>query len=1607
MADNIDGPVSGAPERDGLTTGLVLARALLSDPERAGEVAWQHLAHFHATVIRPLLKGSTAPSADLQQVLLWCGALDGAAVLMELAEAAMETGAVSDDVILDLITLAGLVAGTEPAGALPSPSPADVLVSGPSGEYVVLAADDQGDPRRRSAIGETERSAAEAAVDTVLSAFPSKDPAAASWPFRPYVCWPPAVALSAAAVDLPLALWLLDEIFGLGAPPFLSAGSFDGAEFQPLPPSQLAPRIDAARAVRRNLLVPTATGWQLVPADGSPPQDVREPRTLDRAASMVWGEKWSQKKRNAHKQELDLLGWHFVDWSRVPEDQPVPDRRVSQVWQLERYFLGKSSPGSVAMLGGTRHSGRSAIMRQLAAVLAHRKRPWLVQVVTGPTRELPDRHVALRIATHAVAAADHPTNHTGRRLLVFEDLQPTGDGNASEVLRFVAEQLRITVLGVLEYAENSSVDWDTDNTYVAAAVVGLDARRRFVEDLAIADSTLDTDPALAALNSGAPVDLRTLTRLMAGDTDTASGRPARFRELWEEERAALVFTAAVSLASGEVAEERLEAISDEDRRVFGVGLGRAPGTVRITSANDCVALLDLQAAGDGLAKPAGPRWKTVNAMVTRQLGPDLNRLLRDGEPLAVDRLLGVRLFRQSVCGSLLEAADKDGSLKEWAATAPLLSVARMAALSDLMPDRAAEDVVTQMVSRACRGGEQLPPDQLLTLMRACQQIEYLLPGDVIDELSVWLIDKVDEVFARAEGRPDERFAMLFALDRLNRDDAAGLVAERALDVLAGLAVRVEDYRLVRRVDQLYRRAARKTWHEAPFFPVDQEDPVQQLLERKPDPTDGMGVLFEAMNLRLSLVDRDWEITFPAYRTALNQAFRSTTASELALGIQGIRSPIPQFGTWLLKEWKEFPERVRDLLTRKAGATDTAALLNAVARANVYTAFRILNDGASGQLVRVLARQAGEAKDAKGIGQLLSAARSIEDLFEEGGSSFSKHMAEALGADRVIELLNYDPRTSVRYHVIKGVWDAQASYRHEVLGDALSVVVGAVRQGRKHWGPEIALRLLNEPELGPEAISELQSRLRSRQLLSGMTSAPTAYARAVFHRLGRVLHPDIPALFLQQWDLVPFVEGLVTSSPTAALEVCVEVARTLTDADVPAAGRTIADATGGVEQWTRRLLRVSNEEAFVQAVRHLTALDPATAGATLDELRQRRSHVTIGGRAADVLMARLRRALLGDPTCAPAMLRAVHEVRPQLAKELLADVSADQHANFVFRGEIQQIQNPVAQSTAARDLVTVGVTRESGRSWIEPVYNARIQGLHRFSNPRAVTALLRMISAWDAGWGSAAAREVNIARINNRLAFAAITDMADAVELARTMAALDNAAGAKQLLDALLDLDITRLAERLDVASLCALVDVLGEMVPDAVPRLSRGLAAALQSLVGHLVVSDERVRWLQVGRACRILDQVGAPPTSVGEPRTAPNAAYAPVVAWAATGLKQPGWGADALGRAASRLTSRQSVPDVTDRACLLSATGKGCAPELRESHTDWDVGKAPFWLLRILYAEEATDPYLTPILSACESTIRERASGDTNRSNWDAGRLRLMLNARSFLWSRSESRTV
>ncbi|WET81085.1 hypothetical protein P3102_07620 [Amycolatopsis sp. QT-25] len=1581
--------------RDELTAGLVLVRALLAGDIPAQE-AWPAISDFHAAVIEPLLDGSsTLTDQEIANLLSWVRADAGAENLDELVCTTVpDSVQVSEDLLLELLDLTYRVRDASETFAIPmSTDGPGLLVEEPCGRCVLLTARNEADGDWRTELAGVAEIVASALRGT-LSQFPSVwRTTSTADPGQPVsVQWPSGVRFTARFATLPIVLWHLQRITKLDSPVPLSMGEVTDGRCAPVDEDAQATRKTAAATAGRELLVPTTSGWRLFAPNGEK-KHVQAPLTVDGAATVIWGDEWARWKRERHADELAEMGWRIVDWRQVPEHQPIADLDTSQSFRLTRHFID-STGISVAVLGGTAQSGKSTVVRRLAAALTDRKRnPWLVLVLAGPTQELPDRHIAATAASHAFGAVEHQAE---RRLLVFEDLHPTGDHKANEVLRHVSEELAVPVLGVLLYGGNSSVEWSVNGLFVVTSVVGQQARKQFVADLEKADPMLNAGRARSALAEGRSGDLRRLTQMMATQEDPGEQLKRRFAEWAESEREPLVTAAAVSVIGGDVDEERLEQIEEPDRALLGIATGSRPSTVSIAGLDDCLTLIDLhrESQEPNPSNTAQSPVKARNETIVDLVEPELIDALGSGSGHAAGLLIGARLFHRAVCETLIERAEAAGLLTAWVTAAPVSSVVRVLGLADLLPEPVTQTLVNQLIDRLPSGPVDWHPAMLLGLVRTMEDLEFALLPDNRDEFVRWLVNAVDHLVGDQVGSPEERFALLVALERLDSDEVRALLGDRLLDVLAGLRIdQVSGYRLVHQVEEMQRQLEQRAPHDIEIYPVDQEHPVQELLVHEPEDHDGVGVLIGSMSLRQQFEKVDWEVRLQPYEKPLTAAMRFATAAGLADAINHLRMSSPSFCTWLLGHWTDFAVRARTLLGR-SNPTEAAMLLKAVARSSSITATSILHrstDMPDYELVRSFAKRVKDVDDATGAGWLLSTTHTIGDMFDSGSGGFATELAEEIGHQKVKEMILQDPRTSTRYHLIKGVWDAEANYREDVLDLVLGIVVNSVGRNYKHWGAEIALRLGTDADLGALAIEELSRLVASPLLVRNMFQANTAHGRVLFHRLGRVLHADVPTLYRDQWELNTFVEGLSTSTPAAALAVCAEVAKTLTIADVPEAGTMIFQTSGGADVWARRLAFGRRPASFAQAIANLAYLDRPGAIEVVERLRAKKSTVTVGGSSVDTLVAWLRKAMLRDSVVASKVIRAIDDVKPGLGSDLLSEVAQDKHTIYVFRGDIQQVQDPVTQSAAARDLARGGMTRGTANAgWIDTVYTARIQTIDRFASPRSVVALLRMMSTWDRDWGVEAAKQINLARVGRRIRRGRVADLPDAVQLVRALCALDRQASAQRLVGELISSDLAGVG----LDTLCQLIDVLEVLKHDAVPRTLRAMHLAIDAVVKRPVVLDERKTWLQVGRALRVKRNMeGGIFGLISEPVIRPNDAYAPVVAWVAGELEMPGWGDDALQRMHAKLRQREYSGSV-DQACLLMATAHGQAPELRKPTINWKLERAPFWLLRLLYQQALFDPYLVAPLAAAKPVIYERISHATARADWEAHRLRLVFSA-------------
>ncbi|WP_431956942.1 hypothetical protein [Nocardia lijiangensis] len=1579
--------------RDRLVAGLVLVRAIVAR-EVPPDLAWPAVAGF-ATVVRRVLDDACADLDSAAELLAW-SRMAADAVEVERISDVPGVDALSDDVLLDLWDLAERMHTTATVGAVPLRGDGpEILAEQPDGRCVLLTTHNENDEAWVQRLPESSDQAVKAALRATLGDFPSVWPAA--WPAesdRPRaVCWPPDVPFAAPAITLPIALWHLGTMTGLGSPHLLSAGEIIAESCHPLVGHALVTRKRAAKALGRSLLAPTEAGWRVFHPDGT--EDAPNgPLTLASAAAAVWGADWARWIRERHAHEFAAAGWRVIDWRVTPGDPPIADLDTTQSLRLARYFNESQGP-AVAVLGGTPGSGKSTAVRRMATLLSTRKRrPRVVQVIEHvDNHELPDQFEAATIGAHALGMLE---NLTDTPVLVFENLQPIGADNADEVFEHVVGKLKVSVLAVLQDSEDSQIDWQTKGLFTETSVVGHTARRQFVDDLARSDASLDAEAARARLGSGD--DLRRITQVMSRQQPDARVA-ARFAELANSEREPLVRAAAMSLMRCDTPAEQLEALGADDRALFGIVVDPEKSTIRLAGIDDSLQLIDLYRESTQPNSASGSPVKRRNETITQLLAPVLAAALHANSGEAASLLIGSRLYHRAVCEELLQRAEDDELVLGWCSSAPLTSVVRTLGLVDVLPEQMTRTMAQKLVDRLDPRSVVWHPTQLLALVRAVQDTAFAISDQAADEFAISLVTIVDRIIADQVGYPEERFALLLELERIDSEAVKTLLAERFLDVLGGLRVdQVTSYRLVRKVQHMQRRLIWKSPQDMQDFPVSQEYAVRELLDHQPHEQDGVGVLIESMSLHHEFEDAELELLFQTYEVPLTAAMRFATAAGLAEVLNSVYMPKPAFCSWLLSNWPDFLGRARALM-RRSDPMEAATLLRTIARSQSLTAARILcgfGDEVDATLVRTFATRIKSNGDALSAGLLLSATHSVGGMFHSWRSSFATDLAEEIGVDAVKKMLG-DPRMSACYQLVKALWEVEASYRDQVLDLVLEQVVHAVRRGRKHWGAEIALLLAADAELGERAFRKLREEISPDLIVQHMFRASTAHGRVMFHRLGRAMYPEAATMYRDQWELHAFVEGLSKSAPTAALAVCAEVAKTLADADVPDAGATIFDASGGAEVWARRLAHGRKADRFAQGLNNLIALDLAGARQVVEGLRATPSRLRIGDRRIDALAALVRTAILHDSVTASYVVRSIHETNPELSTEVFGELAEDSHLMYVLDGDLVNLQDPVHQATAAYNFAQAGLSRGTRQAkWITATYRSRVQTIRMFASPRRADALVCMLEIWDPRWGSAGIDQMNIGLIGRRVRHGRVTDLGPTVGLIRTLCALDRTAAADQLLDDLLTSDVADIAETATLTTMCQLTDILQRLRPEAVPRTLRILRDTVDRTVQRSVLLDERRFWQHIGRALWTLRHTPGGRVSrdpISEPRIRPNIAHSTVLAWVATEMDQTGWGDGVRERADSNLRHRGFSHPV-DQAHVLLATAHGWAPELRSAVSGTGLERLPFWLLRLLYLQANDDPEVRRLLTACEQPIRAAVFRDTARPNWDASRIRLALSA-------------
>ncbi|MER6231137.1 MULTISPECIES: P-loop NTPase family protein [Streptomyces] len=1422
------------------------------------------------------------------------------------------------------------------------------------------------------------------------------------------------------AVALPAALRLLARtlaapelphpapgMFASGAYSLTPIGAVRTTQFQPMDPGEASLR---AQACGGTLVHPGHGGWFRTSAgDDDQTLAVADAGlTLSGAARAYWGEAWDAWRREWHRSALKATGWSLFDWSQTqPDAQPLPDIRTDQVDSLVAIF--QDLERKVAVLGGPSGSGKSCIARCTARSLAEAGRR--VIVLVPDDRAFPSGDVLAEVVRHALGSLEDLVQpETGCPVVILDAIRPMGETDVDRVLPAVSAELGVSVLACLGYDINSFHDWQAANLTVvpsvvrSAALLNLASRAREIHGDKVAANPRFVD----ALARRFPHDLAGFVKGLC-DYRGGNDRPERLEEelrqtfrdelgVDAQEIAAVV--AAVSLLGGNVGVPE-----DERSNLYQVGAAPdgVPGRLRFPSPTDCRTILDIYnetVHPDEATRPR--RHDLVAVLVAKELFRDLS----DNRSGLLPMLRGARLYDERVCRSLAESLlypDHEDDFAKWRRNASPVGIALVLLAMD---SSLGEKVISRLLKTLVTRLPQTPPGSarsLLAVVRAIHRHRHRFGDPQFEILTEWMAQGFAELLEDRPRPDDGLYSVLEQLSRFHHPRLDEVVAERGSKVLTRLNPdRALDYRTVTRVERLVRRAANDIGRPEYASWVQNEAEVRKLLDHDPDPVRGIGLYLSNLVLRLRY-DRDyedWDIVFERHdvRVGIRQALRHTDAVDLRYALEEARAYQVGFVTRMLNDrelnkGEGFGVAIHKAL-RTAPPTDAALLLRTTSEIHDYTAHQALYGDSTERpdagLARALARQVRAHQDAKGAGLLLSATARVDELFLTEKAGFGQYLAEELGMDWVSVRLEEDPRISIQYHLIKGLWEVNASFREECLDLFVDVVARALNRSMRPWGPQAALLLGQDVEFGTAFLEKLGRNVPERRLFDGMKDAPVADARRYFHQLGRAMYQGLPAQYVLEHDAAGFIERMASTSPSSAALCARETARTLVDGGVPAEdaglwvlrknGTETTDSVG--RRWGAQIGRGSSTNQVTEVINVLAGLNGETAAAILGYLNEKT--ISRGKRKDNLLRDKVRQAVFNDPVEAARLLTAVERVSVGTGAALMRDLQGDWRAWNTFTSEVAHIQHPTQQYQVVRQLVALGLRPGGVHSkWVDNLRNRHHATVTQVTSPAALSDVLRMACIWDADWACQLAADIPGQRLARRLGYARVRDLTHTPSLLSLLVMAKADETVRVLFDELERLRPALLVKSLDAHSVDVLLDVALRVRPDFAHRLVPAAAEAIDGQMRRDVVLDEAKHWNEIGWTARSLQIMGKTQLlSRRVPNRMPNLFCPDATVWGVMWLPRQNWTQEILGNVVHHIVKPSVSGAHSVFVAFAYASSQGRTTELRAPDGSWpSLDGCSARALVALQLMAGRDPALRTALLTQQSTLVAQLDRPTSRA--------------------------
>ena len=1475
------------------------------------------------------------------------------------------------------------------------------------------------------------------AVAELLSEFPSV-PGVDAPPDLAYGTWPPHVPGADHTISLGIALDLLASVAKLPAEhrgpdrQFLGQLTDDG-QVLPMSQDELLSRAAALGAAAQQAVAATSSGWTRADSGEGGEQSSTVlsagPATLDEAAYLLWGETWRDWKREHHRAELGTLGWSLVDHEEPPR---IPYCvKTAQVVRLRNHFLAPPAPAGdaeeqepddklatvppqrVAVLGGPAGSGKSVIAHLVARELSQRsKRPWDVRILSSTDRELPDRHKAVEAARRAFLAG--VTTPDRPRLVVLDEILPIGSGAVGEILLHLARTADCRVLCCLQYDAHSETNWDTDRVSVFPAIVGEAAVRDFVDKLDREYPQLDGQRGHSELTDITGLDLRRLVRLM--DRDHDEELRSAVQDLYDEDRTYVLRAAAACLIRGAVTAAHVNESDEEEFRSFDIICppGGFPCMVSPGDSRRVLewALQDRRTDENGQQPPEPPSFGDLCQFIVELSAPLFVELFESGDPGVIGRLLCARLYHPQICADLLAQARRTGALELWAERQSATRLAQFL----LGLRRTLDGGSRQIIQQAFAGSllNDSTPLQLNDLMLVVRCLRIQLPDlqDWHNPLLGWLHFQVTVLLderrqGRRDGSADQCLQLMRLVGSFHDWQLNALVAERIVDIVGDLdPQRAADYYVVPQVIRIQARTGRNVGdEEVTLHHVLMEPDVRRLWDCEPPSKAPLHLHMARILLRTLAHLGTWETMITEVEEYLPGALRRTAVPDLIAlfsELRRVRWHSNQILQWADGQRRDGTSHRADFMhmlrskLREATPIEAAELLRLVYALHVRAASRLVSvrEGVPDpDLAKALAVKAHS--DTRGAGMLLTAASAVDDLYLGEAPAFATLIAEELGRTWVIEQLHNDMRPSVKYHLVKGIWTAEASFREDCRQAVLEVTTAALREALRPWGPRLALMIGTDPFLGQSFLAELRQRVEVRDILRGMSAWSSAEVQAEYHRLGRAMFPDLAALFAPRFDLERTAQRLVSVSSAVSVAECTrELHRTLSHAGGAHDGGALILATnqtpGRSQVWADRLAEIDGGHEFAQVINVLADVDEKQTREIVRDEFGERTITRFGDDTAEPILYNMARHMMYDSSSGASATLAALERHAGLGSAAYLYLRGEHGPMKIFTEELQWMQSPAEQCAAAVSLSRIGIHPDQPYTeWMNITYELKRGLVSRYSSPSALLAVLRMMFAWKREWAQDIASRINYDLVARRLSQGRTTDLSPAVQLAAALFTADETAKCSSILDALRRLGAPEVVDAVGLADGATLLSLASQLRHPAVADVAQAVNAAVAKGLRQGITFDDHALWTDIGQACHTLamhrHEVSA---TVLQPARRVFQLDVPTLVWGLQRLKSSRWRDDTYRSGLERLLKAPPLDPAGIVTGLAAAAVAGRQFEVSADDLRTAVMRAPFRTLANLCELAETAPALHSLLRPLGDDLARRAEEREAWGDWHAKRL-------------------